>query len=198
MEMGDSLLFYPSGLPCIRFSIKVKIMKRFKNTPYFVTEDGQVFREGKTKPLKPDQTNGYLRVTLCIEGKTQRFLVHRMVAETYFSNPKNLEQVNHLDGNRSNNHTSNLEWCTRSENMLHCHGMGTCSNLIASKQASFNKMEETKKKFSELLGADFIRVENISPRNYIHYRCHECKRELRSRTDSQVWNTFPVVCRYCK
>ena len=64
-------------------------MKQFRNTPYFVTNNGLVYRQGSDKPLKPDKTGHYYRVTLSIDGIVQRHSVHRMVAECYIPNPFN-------------------------------------------------------------------------------------------------------------
>lgn len=63
-----------------------------------------------------DNGNGYLHVVLSMNGKTVTKKVHRLVAETFISNPDNLPEVNHKDCNRANNNVENLEWCTRSYN----------------------------------------------------------------------------------
>lgn len=176
-------------------------MKQFRNLPYYVTETGSVYREGKLHPLKYDSTSpGYRRVTLCIKGKTERFLVHRMVAELYVHNPNPLEhiQVNHKDHNPSNNHKDNLEWCDQSQNMLHCHRANRCSNLKASAAASDQKMKDTTYKFKKLLGANFIAVINENPRNFVLYKCSVCGIGLKSRTDSIVFKQDLISCRYCK
>lgn len=72
-----------------------------------------------SKIRKFDITAGYYDVTLCKEGKTRTFLVHRLVAEAFIPNPENKEMVNHKDGNKQNNNADNLEWVTRAENDLH-------------------------------------------------------------------------------
>lgn len=56
-------------------------------------------------------------------GKKQLFL-HRLIAETTIPNPDNLECVDHIDGNKLNNHPSNLQWITRSDNVRKAQSMG--------------------------------------------------------------------------
>lgn len=63
----------------------------------------------------------YYRVTLSKNGKTKRFLVHRLVAQHFLDNPYNKPMINHIDNNGTNNKINNLEWCTASENMQHSH-----------------------------------------------------------------------------
>jgi len=63
------------------------------------------------------QKSGYISATL--NNKT--FIVHRLVAQAFISNPENKRCVNHIDGNKSNNYYKNLEWCTHSENAYHAH-----------------------------------------------------------------------------
>ena len=63
---------------------------------------------------------GYL--TVALRGKTKT--IHRMVAEVFIPNPLNLSCVNHKDGNKLNNHISNLEWSTYSDNIKHAYRLG--------------------------------------------------------------------------
>lgn len=68
--------------------------------------------------------DGYYSVMLSVDGKTKNPNVHYLVAKTFIFNPDNKPQVNHKDGNKTNNDVSNLEWSTRSENMQHAKRMG--------------------------------------------------------------------------
>ena len=69
----------------------------------------------KWKILKPTANNkGYLYVTV---GKKR--LVHRLVGEAFLEMDPSKKEINHIDGNPSNNRVENLEWCNRSENNIH-------------------------------------------------------------------------------
>lgn len=93
--------------------------------PYYVTEDGHVWSEYSQKFIRelPDK-NGYLKVRLSStdlpKGKQHAYSVHRLVLENFSpcENMKNL-QVNHKDGDKTNNSISNLEWTTCQENISH-------------------------------------------------------------------------------
>lgn len=60
--------------------------------------------------------HGYLLVSLCKTGKQKSFAVHRLVALQFIPKVKNKPEVNHIDEDKTNNMSSNLEWCTRVEN----------------------------------------------------------------------------------
>ena len=92
---------------------------------YRVDENGNVFSCWRNRLLKAhDNGIGYLQVSLSSRDKHGKIVVkfkkvHRLVAEQFLPNPNNYTDVNHKDGNKSNNHVSNLEWCTHSENIFH-------------------------------------------------------------------------------
>lgn len=88
---------------------------------YKIFEDGKIWSYKSKKWLKPDLSSRYERVTLIIDNAKIRYLVHRIVGICFIPNPDNKPCINHIDGNPSNNHVSNLEWCTYSENELHSH-----------------------------------------------------------------------------
>lgn len=69
-------------------------------------------------------SSGYYRVNMNLYGKQQSFLVHRLVALYFVENKNGYEFVNHIDGNKLNNRSDNLEWCTRSENEVHAWKIG--------------------------------------------------------------------------
>lgn len=62
---------------------------------------------------------GYYLVPLQVNNKSKRILVHRLIALTFIPNEDNKPQVNHIDGDKSNNRLDNLEWVTGSENVKH-------------------------------------------------------------------------------
>ena len=78
---------------------------------YIVNEEGKVWGMQRKRLLKGTTANGYLCVS-----RAPAILVHRLVAETFIPNPKGKPCINHKDGNRKNNHVTNLEWATHSEN----------------------------------------------------------------------------------
>lgn len=83
-------------------------------------------RKRKETILKPSlNKKGYLQVSIIDnENNYKTRKVHRLVALAFIPNPKNLAQVNHIDGNKSNNKVENLEWCSNLENMRHSYKIG--------------------------------------------------------------------------
>lgn len=66
---------------------------------------------------KPQPTlNGYMAVMLKKSGKVRLITIHRLVATAFLDNPDGLQEVNHKDEDKTNNHVDNLEWCTRKYN----------------------------------------------------------------------------------
>lgn len=64
-----------------------------------------------------DNGNGYLVVNLRKNQKRESCYIHRLVAEAFIENPCGKPEINHIDANKKNNCVTNLEWCTRSENI---------------------------------------------------------------------------------
>lgn len=84
---------------------------------------GDFFKAGQ--PIKSYKTpKGYLRVGLSQDGKLINKFLHVLVAEAFIPNPDNKPFVNHMDGIKTNNAISNLEWVTSSENQIHAYDTG--------------------------------------------------------------------------
>lgn len=80
---------------------------------------GQYYRRKYPILLRPNKPRNYYAVVLCKNKEHHLCLIHRLVAQAFIQNPQNLPQVNHKDGNKENNHVTNLEWVTAKENVLH-------------------------------------------------------------------------------
>ena len=95
---------------------------------YSITNSGDVISRAHKIPrvLKGMNINGYRRVELFMDnGATIRVMVHRLVAQYFVPGMGENLDVNHKDGNKSNNKASNLEWVTRKQNVVHAflHGL---------------------------------------------------------------------------
>ena len=97
-----------------------KDVQEFEN--YQISSFGRV--KGKYGILKPQFDRNYYHVTLFKNGKRKIKFVHRLVAEAFIPNPNNLPQVNHIDGVKTNNNLSNLEWISCKGNALHAFRLG--------------------------------------------------------------------------
>lgn len=93
---------------------------------YYVSIDGKVYSSKTDKVLKPRMTHdGYIRYFLYNGNIRRHIFAHILVYKTYKPQEYNKKlQINHIDGNKLNNHISNLEMCTASENILHAFSIG--------------------------------------------------------------------------
>ena len=74
----------------------------------------------RTRLLKQKMNpSGYHNVSILINKKRVTKDIHKIIAQLFVPNPENKPQVNHIDGNKSNNSVSNLEWVTAKENNKH-------------------------------------------------------------------------------
>lgn len=100
-------------------------MKYIEYENYLVYENGDVFSLYRNKFLKPDITiHGYKQVSLFINKEVKRIKVHRLVALLFLKKIKGKNVINHKDGNKQNNHYTNLEWCTTLDNNKHARETG--------------------------------------------------------------------------
>ena len=106
-------------------------------------------------------SSGYLKVGANDKSKrlNKGLYVHRLVAETFIPNPENKPQVNHKDGDKTNNKISNLEWATHTENMNHAFDTGLKNNLHKRKLTEKDVLFIRK---SKLKGVELSKMFNVS------------------------------------
>lgn len=87
----------------------------------YVKKNGDEFFRQTSEKIMTQTVNksGYVYVSFRNKNQTKTIAIHRLVAKYFILNKENKKQVNHIDGNKQNNHFSNLEWVTPKENMAH-------------------------------------------------------------------------------
>ena len=119
-------------------------------------------------------------ITLHKNKQTKKYLIHRLVAETFIPKIDGKNYVNHIDSNTKNNKVDNLEWCTQSENILHGYKLG---NKIPPHQKKViqltldNKNVEKYKSTAEASKITGIQQANISA----------CARGKRKQAGGYIW-----------
>jgi hypothetical protein len=98
---------------------------------YAVSNHGRVMRLAGSERVKEnrivkqgDNGRGYMFVRLWADNKPQHRYVHRLVMQSFVGECPEGITVNHIDGNKANNHLSNLEYATHSENIQHAYNQG--------------------------------------------------------------------------
>lgn len=102
-----------------------KVIKDFLD--YSISNQGRVksHKNGLTLIMQNKLIpSGYEQISFSQKNKKFYRYVHRLVAEAFIANPQNLPWVNHIDGNKTNNHVNNLEWVVPSENSKHAFKYG--------------------------------------------------------------------------
>lgn len=92
---------------------------------YLACKDGRIYSERTNKFMTPSYTTKkYHSVCIRHNGKTFTRSVHRLIASAFIPNPDNKQQINHINGIKTDNRVENLEWATQSENQIHAHKTG--------------------------------------------------------------------------
>lgn len=111
------------------------VVRSLDRTVYY--KDGRI-RVFVGKELKPKYSKGYPFVILQKNKKSETFTIHKLVADAFMLRPAYAQCVNHLDGNKTNNHVENLEWCTMKHNNIHARQTGL-NNANAEHLVSYNR-----------------------------------------------------------
>jgi hypothetical protein len=148
-------------------------MKQYKDTHYSIDANGNLFNNKTSRYLKPElRRNGYYYYKMLINGSYKNVTAHKLVFETYIGERDKTLDINHIDGNKKNNHYSNLEQLTRSENNKHAYRIGLRKpnnkpKLIKGKTRNYDKIilaiELIK---SQINCKDFISLTNFSQTHY--------------------------------
>jgi hypothetical protein len=99
---------------------------------YKISEYGDVVslpRNGTIKSerlLKQQMTKGYKSLKLCKNDIVIRYMIHKLVAKAFLKKKRGSQCINHKDGNKLNNHYTNLEYTTFKENTIHAWKIGLC------------------------------------------------------------------------
>ena len=109
----DWSFFYTSHLHITK--MKIKDIRGYEGR-YGITEIGEVWSYKRNMWLKPIPSRGYLRVAFYEGSKQYKFLIHRLVWETYCGPVPEGMTIDHIDANKLNNNISNLQLLTRGDN----------------------------------------------------------------------------------
>ena len=110
--------------------------KEIEQYPNYEINEFGIIRNKTTGNIKKqsDSVHGYMTVRL---GK-KKLYVHRLVAEAFIPNPHGYPQVNHKDEDKSNNHVSNLEWCTSKYNINYGNRQHLCDENRAKSVLAYS------------------------------------------------------------
>ena len=163
-------------------------MKEVKKIPNYDNYECDIFGNvwslnyggnGQRKKLKPaDYGHGYLTIVLSKNKKKKTFTVHKLITLTFYGERPETLQVNHINGIKTDNRLSNLEYCTASENLKHAYRVG----LIPKPNHKGENHPANKLTKSEVIE---IKKELL---NYVHgmYSFLSKKYGVRSQTISRI------------
>lgn len=144
--------------------------KSFYN--YDVYEDGRIYSHYRERflDIKPDNF-GYKVGVFYINGKAKKIKVHRLIAKLFLGEPpKGKPLINHIDENKQNNHVSNLEWCSYTENNSHARKMGL-NNVSESNRKRYEDPEYRRKQ-GEKISKVLLEREATKGTNNGRFRYH--------------------------
>lgn len=97
----------------------------------------------KEKLMSINVKNDYPQINFINNKIKKSIKIHKLVALYFIDNPNNYKCINHIDGNKTNNHYTNLEWCNYSQNIKHAHKLGL--NYISALNIKINKEKRSLK-----------------------------------------------------
>lgn len=140
------------------------------NKKYIVFKNGMIFNIHGEKMIGSINRDGYIHGNIC--NKNVSF--HRIVASAFCNHEHGKDYVNHIDGNKQNNASSNLEWVTKSENTMHSFKTGLQNNIAG------------------------VPVYTIEEKNYIREHCFENYKEIASHLNRNPETVRNYIKKYRK
>jgi hypothetical protein len=127
---------------------------------FMITTTGHLYSLRTNKFLKTTTSKtGYTQCATRVggrKGKALCFKLHRLVAGAFVCNPKKRPFVNHKDGVKTNNHVSNLEWCTTKENNRHARESGLWKPTKQLKGVD-NPLSKLSQEMVDILRKEYVR-----------------------------------------
>lgn len=119
---------------------------------YEISDTGKVKSLAKGIVLSLNRLTkcGYRKASLSKDGKAKENRIHRLVALHFIPNTDDKETVNHKDGNKLNNHVDNLEWSTRTEQVVHSYQLGLKKGHKGSTNAQSKLTDEQVREIKSL------------------------------------------------
>lgn len=150
---------------------------------YSVSNLGNVWSNKTNRLLKPgNKRGGYVFVCFSQEAMVKQYDIHRLVAIAFLeNNDEDKREVNHIDGDKSNNRLENLEWVTPSQNKKHAYRTGLRKplppeNMVKAIQRNCRAVTRYEMNTEKVVGvyqsgAELARLLCDIPPTSIHYQC---------------------------
>lgn len=168
---------------------------------YEVNNRGNVRRKGTSHIMKNcDNGNGYKYVNLSCKGEIKRVYVHRLIAQTFISNPENKPCVDHINRNRDDNRVENLRWCTHKENN-NFEGTRKCMSISQKKAMNRADVKERRSKSMEKVYNNPLVIQKMSEASKKNHKIglygHLSKKVLMIN-DNQIIKEYPSISSVAK
>ena len=152
---------------------------------YEIDECGNIFNSKGMKMRDFKSQKGYRIVQLRSNGKSRTQFVHRLLGCAYIDNPDNKPELNHIDGDRTNNVVENLEWVTHQENMQHSYRSNGRTNL-GEKNPNVKLTKEKVTTIRLLLDTENISRKELAEMYEVNYQtiCRIARNELWKEGDA--------------
>lgn len=140
--------------------IDINNLKQFRNSPYFVSKEGEVYNLEKNIHLRKEKSGEYYRVTCNYNLKGKHFFVHRMVWECFMGEIPEGKEINHIDSNPKNNSLNNLELVSHIENCKkakHKNIKVYSQNINTKEITHYSSLSEASRNVISYRNADKIR-----------------------------------------